>query len=55
MAELAGREAELQPDDEPKVNVNGIEELVTDKGYHSGAVVQRVKSTRCAATYRRTA
>ncbi|MGZ5719411.1 MAG: hypothetical protein ACXWI9_16185, partial [Burkholderiales bacterium] len=25
-------------------NLNGIEELVTDKGYHSGAVVQRVKS-----------
>ena len=44
VAELAGREAELRPDDEPKVNVNGIEELVTDKGYHSGAVIQRVKS-----------
>src|SRR3974377_1063879 len=42
--ELAGREAELRPDDKPKVNVNGIEELVTDKGYHSGAVIQRVKS-----------
>jgi hypothetical protein len=26
------------------VNVAGIEELVTDKGYHSGAVVKRVKS-----------
>ena len=34
----------MRPDDEPKVNVNGIEELVTDKGYHSGAVVERVKS-----------
>ena len=44
VAELAGREAELKPDREPKVNVNGIEELVTDKGYHSGAVLQRVKS-----------
>jgi transposase len=44
VAELVGREAELQPDDQPKVNVNGIEEVVTDKGYHSGAVVQRVKS-----------
>ena len=44
VAELVGREAELQPDDEPKVNANGIEELVTDKGYHSGAVLQRVKS-----------
>jgi hypothetical protein len=26
------------------IAVNGIEELVTDKGYHSGAVIQRVKS-----------
>src|SRR5271167_1687755 len=40
---LAGREAELRPEDTPRVNVNGIEELVTDKGYHSDAVVQRVK------------
>src|ERR1019366_1313667 len=44
VAEQVGREAELRPGDNPKVNVNGIEELVTDKGYHSGAVVQRVKS-----------
>src|SRR5208337_4907332 len=40
---LAGREAELRPEDPPRVNVNGIEELVTDKGYHSGAVVRRMK------------
>ncbi len=26
------------------MNVNGIEEVVADKGYHSGAVLQRVKS-----------
>ena len=44
VAEQMGREAELRPDGEPKVNVDGIEELVADKGYHSGAVVQRVKS-----------
>jgi transposase len=44
VAELARREAELQPDDKPKINVDGIEELVADKGYHSGAVVQRMKS-----------
>ena len=44
VAEQVGREAELRPDDKPKVNVSGIEELVTDKGYHSGAVVKRVKS-----------
>jgi hypothetical protein len=44
VAEQIGREAELRPGDRPKVNVSGIEELVTDKGYHSGAVVKRVKS-----------
>ena len=44
VTELVRREAELQPDDKPKVNVDGIEELVADKGYHSSAVVQRVKS-----------
>src|SRR5258708_40319271 len=37
VAELVGREAELRPDDKPKGNVNGIEEVVTEKGYHSGA------------------
>jgi hypothetical protein len=44
VGDLAGREAELRPDDTPKVNDNGIEELLTDKGYHSGVVVKRVKS-----------
>jgi transposase len=44
VAELVRREAELQPDGKPRVNVAGIEELVADKGYHSGAVVQRMKS-----------
>jgi hypothetical protein len=41
VAEQMGREAELGPGDKPKVNVSGIEELVTDKGYHSGAAVKR--------------
>src|SRR5438094_1454836 len=44
VAEQMGREAEQRPDDKPKVNLNGIEELVTDKGYHSGAVVNRMKT-----------
>ncbi len=44
VAELVGREAQQRPDEKPKVNVHGIEEVVADKGYHSGAVVQRVKS-----------
>ena len=43
VAELVEREAELFPDEEPKVNVDGIEELVADKGYHSGAVLEQVK------------
>jgi hypothetical protein len=33
----------LRPQDKPKVHLQGIEELVTDKGYHSGAVVKRMK------------
>jgi len=46
VAELVEREAELHPEADPKVNVDGIEELVADKGYHSGAAVERVKSYR---------
>ena len=34
----------MRPDEAPKVNVAGIEETVTDKGYHSGAVVKRMKA-----------
>jgi transposase len=44
VAELAGHEAELRPEDRPQVNLKGIEELVADKGYHSGAALKRVKS-----------
>src|ERR1700757_273902 len=44
VAEQVGREAELRPHEAPKVNVAGIEETVTDKGYHSGAVVKRMKA-----------
>ena len=43
VAEQVGREAELRPHEAPKVNVAGIEETVSDKGYHSGAVVKRMK------------
>jgi transposase len=45
VAELVKREAaEQRPEDKPKVNVEGVEEVVADKGYHSGAVLKRVKS-----------
>jgi transposase len=43
VAELAVHEAESHPDN-TKVNIAGIEELVADKGYLSGAVLKRVKS-----------
>jgi len=43
VAELVEREADLHPEEEPKVNVDGIEELVADKGYHSGAVLEQIK------------
>ena len=43
VAELAVHEVESRPED-AEVNINGIEELVADKGYLSGAVLKRVKS-----------
>ena len=43
VAELAVHEVASRPED-AKVNINGIEELVADKGYLSGAVLKRVKS-----------
>jgi len=43
VAELVEREAELHPEEEPKVNVDGMEEVVADKGYHSGAVLAGIK------------
>ena len=49
VAELVEREAELYPEEEPKVNVDGIEELVADKGYHSGAVVEWVGKNEVAS------
>ena len=44
VAEQIGREAEQRPPDKAKVNLNGIEEVVADKGYHSSAVVERLGS-----------
>jgi transposase len=43
VAELIVREVESHLEEEAKVNVNGIEELVADKGYHSGAALEQVK------------
>ena len=41
VAELIGTEASEQ---KPNVHLKGIEEVVTDKGYHSGAVLVEMKS-----------
>ena len=41
---LSEREARRHPGAESKVSVKGIEELVADKGYRSGAVLERVKN-----------
>jgi transposase len=43
VAELAVQETESRPGD-TKVNIHGIDELVADKGYLSGAILRRVKS-----------
>lgn len=39
VATLIEREAEQAPEAKPQVHVNGITEIVADKGYHSGANV----------------
>lgn len=39
VAQLIEREAEKAPEAKPQVHVNGIMEIVTDKGYHSGKTV----------------
>ena len=44
LAELMEREAEMRPAEEPQVHVGGVEEIVADKGYHSGAVLQEMKA-----------
>jgi len=39
VAELVMREAEKSPEAKPQVHVNGIMEIVADKGYHSGSTM----------------
>jgi transposase len=47
VAELIEHEAVTAPAEEPKVNLNGVQEVVADKGYHSGAVVQDLHAVDC--------
>ena len=44
VAELIGHEAEVAPEETPQVNLGGIEEVVADKGYHSGPVLEELKA-----------
>lgn len=47
VAELMEHEAVTAPAAEPKVNMGGIQEVVADKGYHSGAVLQDLHAAEC--------
>jgi transposase len=44
VAELIEREAENRPEEKPQVNLGGIEEVVADKGYHSGPALQEMQA-----------
>jgi transposase len=44
VAELIEREAETRPAEKPQVNLDGIEEVVADKGYHSGLALLDLKA-----------
>jgi len=44
VAELIEREAEAQPLEKPQVNLGGIEEVVADKGYHSGPALKQMQA-----------
>ena len=44
VAQLIEREVETAPAEAPKVNLGGVEELVADKGYHSGPVLEETKA-----------
>jgi transposase len=50
VAELIAREAEKAPEAEPQVCVNGISEVVADKGYHSDATLVSMQNSE-ARTY----
>src|SRR5205085_1651758 len=41
---LIEREADSRPPGKPQVNLGGVEEVVADKGYHSGPALQQMKA-----------
>ena len=44
VANLIEREARMRPAEEPQVHVGGVEEVVADKGYHSGPILLEMKA-----------
>ena len=44
VAELIEREADTRPTEKPQVNLGGVEEVVADKGYHSGPVLKEMQA-----------
>jgi transposase len=44
VAQLIERETQTAPAEAPRVNLGGIEEVVADKGYHSGAGLEEMKA-----------
>ena len=42
VADLIAREAEAKAQEKPQVHLGGIEEVVADKGYHSGPVLEQM-------------
>lgn len=44
VAELIEREASTRPAEDPQVNLGGVEEVVADKGYHSGPVLKEMQA-----------
>jgi transposase len=47
VAELIEHEAKTAPQEEPQVHLGGVEEVVADKGYHSGRVLQELHEDGC--------
>jgi transposase len=44
VAELIEWEADARPAEKPQVSLGGVEEVVADKGYHSGAVLKEMQA-----------
>ncbi len=47
VAELIQHEVASAPAEEPRVNLQGVEEVVADKGYHSGALLKDLHAVDC--------